>query len=159
MRDCFSGRKESKVDKTPRYIKMLEESTKEIQKGWKPKDGDCVWHPNEGAEHLGDWEFPETFAIVILSKNEDENWWRNMLWLPRQEDLQKMLMHKEMTEIALYVQLANYKKCNSYYWQFKTMEQLWLAFVMRQIYGRVWDYDGDTKWMWSSESKGEEKEI
>lgn len=30
-------------------------------------------------------------------------------------------------------------KANKYYWQFKTMEQLWLAFVMSSKYQKTWN--------------------
>ena len=72
------------MDNTKEYILQCERS--EIQNNWKPENGDLVYHHNEGEEIYGACEFPAEFEIVILSKiHRTEDWWRNWIWLPRQD--------------------------------------------------------------------------
>jgi len=71
-----------------------------------------------------------------------------LVWLPRQDQLQDILRYKYDTENML---VTFYAWCRGYYIEgnyvvdyksmefFKTFEQLWLAFVMKEKYGLVWD--------------------
>jgi hypothetical protein len=74
-------------------------------------------------------------------------WW----WLPRQDQLQKMMGgYKKNTERLhwyFYHLLGNEGGAHdnvlwvswNYYDQFQSMEQLWLAFVMKEKFGKVWN--------------------
>ena len=69
------------------------------------------------------------------------------IWLPRQDQLQEMvgsdmgeLYHifwKNMSVVSSYERTPYTDKCTS-------MEQLWLAFVMKEKYNKTWDGD---KWI------------
>jgi len=73
------------------------------------------------------------------------------IWLPRQDQLQDMLGQLS-TETWAVLQLVDWATEYSHHYQdtvyteyaiqFKSMEQLWLAFVMKEKYNKIWD--GDT---------------
>ncbi len=134
------------MDDTLTYINMCEKS--EIQKDWKPKDGDFVWHGDEGEEAFGHHEYPVEGRIVILSDIETEAWWHNWLWLPRQDDLQGMIDRSILNEtsLALAKRFGKWLEDNSFIGSCLTeivrknsMEQLWLAFVMKEKYNKTWN--------------------
>ena len=62
------------------------------------------------------------------------------IWLPRQDQLQEMLMNPPNTlcpDILTMLRLFNtFASVNP---QFTSMEQLWLGFVMKEKYEKVWD--------------------
>ncbi len=68
------------------------------------------------------------------------------IWLPRQSQLQEMV-ELVVTGQTGYpeVSAAVLDKLNNYQWHgfFKSMEQLWLAFVMKEKFSKTWDGD---KW-------------
>ena len=66
---------------------------------------------------------------------------KESVWLPRQDQLQ------EMTELSLVDKVG---KFTDWVWEdvlakqsFQSMEQLWLAFVMKEKYGKMWS---GTEW-------------
>lgn len=133
------------MDRTKKYIKMS--YSKEIQSKWIPQNGDLVWHSNEGAEWQGQSEFPEIFAIVFLTKNDIE-YWRNWLWLPRQEDLQKIYMEEYEGGVDMWQAFCDWlfavKEDDEYgQWNanhyFYSGEQLWFAFVMEKRFHKILD--------------------
>jgi len=126
------------MDTTEQYIKMCEKA-KEVQKPWKPQDGDLAWHPNEGADYMGTWEFPEVFSVVRITEQLSARWWRNWLWLPRQGQLQTMV-GKGMNSWEGYAYGFGCW-CLEYYkqGQLGSLEQLGLAFVMEELYSKTWD--------------------
>ena len=96
-----------------------------------------------------------------------------LVWLPRQDQLQEMVKGKTAQELIRYFDgFSNPMKCISmkkahfeekngeldlipdpevmnqpqldYPKQFKSMEQLWLAFVMKEKFNKVWD---DSDWI------------
>ncbi len=60
----------------------------------------------------------------------------NAIWLPRQDQLQEMGGQPYSTFAKQLGLLAVF---DDYSGPFKTYEQLWLAFVMKGKYGKVWD--------------------
>lgn len=60
------------------------------------------------------------------------------IWLPRQDQLQDMVdWSKDITLIKL---IYNWVALSvNYASQFTSMEQLWLAFVMKEKFNKVWD--------------------
>ena len=91
--------------------------------------------------------------------------WANAIWLPRQDQLQEMLVGLleerldddrlrcvDDTALSLLrcfagelatdgLHLDDWKE---YYFQFSSMEQLWLAFVLKEKFNKTWDGD---KWV------------
>ncbi len=103
------------MDTSETYVKMCEQA-KEIQE-IKPKDNT--------------WDIKSFWAPAIPN-----------IWLPRQDQLQEMIKDKfrlKTGEIFLiqpfyYFSLSQfYQKVNA------SMEQLWLAFVMKEKYGKLWN--------------------
>ncbi len=147
---------------TERYIKMCEKA-EEIQREWKPQTGDWaidVWHRN-----------PVVVAIVELSgrllvsqiggslyENEQDKFF----WLPTQEQLQGMVEDEILRGSLGLDYRGPCKRHIDLFWAFRfwfekragegyirtctSMNELWLAFVMWEKYGKVWD-DKKEEWV------------
>ena len=126
------------------YIKMCD--CEEIQKQRVKSNGDFEVRFKNG---VGTVEVYHHREITAHYKPE------NHLWLPRQDQLQEMVKgnkhsHLLAHEFALWchggeefgrIILAEDPHCD---W---SMEQLWLAFVMKKKYNKVWK---DDKWIESA---------
>jgi hypothetical protein len=67
------------------------------------------------------------------------------VWIPRQDQLQEMV-YKDARADAIIEMLESWRKENyEYELQFISMEQLWLAFVMKEKYNKIWD-NGKEEW-------------
>jgi len=69
---------------------------------------------------------------------------KNVIWLPRQDQLQEMARENlDYTETIWGLHSAFFyktKREEQYYSQnFTSMEQLWLAFVMKERYSKIWN--------------------
>jgi hypothetical protein len=135
------------MDTSETYIKMCEKAT-EIQEGHQ-------------------WEFGDYFVYVghvyiLVSISEDgfyhgrnslyETSWEfrgnslvPCIWLPHQDQLQEMIhdlkyyskgqfsgSHGLIADFAFWVEAYSNLPCAS-------MEQLWLVFVMKEKYNKIWD--------------------
>ena len=140
---------------TEQTIRMFERAN-DIQQLWEPKEGDLAWHPNEGNEYMGSWEFPAEVVVVKVTELQSVEWWFNWYWLPRQDQLQEMIEAE-----SLFVLLHKFRMFVSHddvlidgwspvMYQFNSMEQLWLAFVMKEKYNKVWNEEN-----WISEVRSE----
>ncbi len=128
------------MDDTPKYILMCEKA-KEVQKQlplFSERIHSFFWADNK----IGGW------IEVVNTKT------KKYIWLPRQDQLQKIIIEKKnsLTNKKLEKNIAisrlqcwfsqgtsmNWEE-NWYYWQFDSMEQLWLGFVMSKKYGKIWD--------------------
>ena len=157
------------MDNSETYIKMCEKAT-EIQ-ALQPvlTDDDDDYDPNQGKcdDRMGSvfyilrskefilfhWDNDCNFLIIgdyNLAADEP------IIWLPRQDQLQEM--------IGDYNSILDYWKQITWHWwhdedgefpdsnldikkylsKFASMEQLWLGFVMKTKYGKLWDGDN---WM------------
>lgn len=145
------------MDKTETYIKMVDYP--EIQNEWTPSIGDIFSHRENGRvetnpiyEATIDWADGKTSLIPIAI-----TWleWRNRyIWLPRQDQLQEMVLPnfegKDRYAIYEIVDAFNkfvFKGSRSRLGALKhglfdpSMEQLWLAFVMKEKYNKAWNGD------------------
>jgi hypothetical protein len=127
--------KESQVDISKTYTKMCDKST-EIQI-LKPHylEGEFVSNREDfEVQQAGDW-----------LPNSDEQY----IWLPRQDQLQEMIRQSFETELEREC-LNVWYNVNQRFFSFwrdsptleqlhGTMEQLWLAFVMKEKYNKVWN--------------------
>jgi len=74
----------------------------------------------------------------------DEDVWTGDTRLLRQDQLQEMIMQKDrpvaylLNAFLLYCSDLPLTICNA----FASFEQLWLAYVMKEKYGKVWDGEG-----------------
>lgn len=130
------------MDTTEKNIKMCE-MAKEIQGAWEPKDGDYAWHPDDGADYMGQWEFPAEVAVVKITEQKPCEWWFHWLWLPRQDQLQEMVdtnLGRLLLRVWKFVdQSTQGIEAGLKQPMITSMEQLWLVFVMRGEYGKVWN--------------------
>ena len=71
----------------------------------------------------------------------------DVIWLPRQDQLQEMLIerkgyskHDALENLLTDFENWHYdfKMCDML-WVFTSMEQLWLAFVMKEKYNKIWN--------------------
>jgi len=141
-----------KIDK--KYIKMCEKA-EEIQKIAPPPEEEGCFFYNPYLDEImcrDGWNY-----CVVYDKNlddgfsngiyecETEDWHKdeNIIWLPRQDQLQEMV-NTEWHELGIILYLligfwqVNEKK-------FSSMEQLLLAFVMKRKYNKEWN-DEKEEW-------------
>lgn len=116
------------MDISETYILMCEKA-EEIQEGHQWGDGDYT-QSGIYIEHYWD-----EFGWNVNNKNGRGD---KYIWLPRQDQLQEMIFKKtgKYDEHELVRDFAEFVYENSENW---SMEQLWLAFVMKKRYNKVWD--------------------
>jgi hypothetical protein len=117
------------MDKSPHYIKMCE-SAKVIQKQWRPKFGDFFVSMSLGLTSqcqpiVSDLEKKASYLKTIKA-----------VWLPRQDQLQEMVIENYAMPWDLAVAFSNVLMGEnaSYFEKFDSMEKLWLAFIMLEKY-------------------------
>ena len=125
------------MDKSPHYIKMCE-SAKVIQKQWKPEFGDFFVSMSLGLTSpcqpiMSDLEKKVSYLKVIKA-----------VWLPRQEQLQEMVIENYATPWDLAIAFSNVLMGENaaYFDNFDSMEKLWLAFIMLETRKKKWK-DGE----------------
>ena len=130
------------MDETPEYILKCQKARKELLDVWEPKSGDYVYNDMKKevrvlyfSDEHGDP--PEKYTAGVFS-----------MWLPRQDQLQEMIDWFKYTKLdfcngtnkayklMLWVTLES---PGSYWIHGNSMEQLWLAFVMKEKYNKVWN--------------------
>jgi len=121
------------MDKSSEYIKMCE-SAKVIQKQWKPEFGDFFVSMSLGLTSAcqsirSDLEKKASYLKTI-----------NAVWLPKQDQLQEMVIEKYATPWDLTIAFSNVLMGDktSYFDNFDSMEKLWLAFVLLEKYKKKW---------------------
>lgn len=122
------------MDTTEKYIKMCE-GAEEIQESHDFLKADGI--PGIHINKEGDWYFGKAIAHNAM-KN---------IWLPRQDQLQGMLL-KDYDIYALTEKFASYVYHRFVLYDeldFTSLEQWWLAFVMKERYGKVWN-DRSEEW-------------
>lgn len=116
---------------TKNYINMCEKA-EEIQKLWKPKIGDCCADPDHD-------------DVVLASIGSLAGTKRWDIWLPTQEQLQEMVKDADFHiwgsfDNLLFLESAeDYHRRNSYLIKNNSMNELWLAFVMKEKYNKIWN--------------------
>jgi len=128
----------------------------EIQENWQPKENDlmAIQYMNEERYTIIRPHKPcSVFDVYELQSYIGERY-HFVIWLPRQEDLQKIYKVNFMPD-TLRSMLKDFK---SFVWrnselmsdefdvypmnECMTMEQLWLCFIMKILYGKIWE-DGN----------------
>lgn len=118
------------------FIKMCEKAIK-IQEGWEPTIGDfSIYKPYSPSLE---------FSLEII-RHDDFIKTDSYIWLPRQDQLQKMVLdeyswfnvapgHFQSIYHAIIWDFQSFVQCCD----FKTCEQLWLAFVMKKKFNKTWN--------------------
>ena len=153
------------MDVSREYIKMCEK-VKWIQHDWKPQEGDAWACPcsacvgRKAKTHIiNDYEIDalnkrdmtniyKDYAKIVKFLGGDfvahfEEAREGIIWLPRQDQLQDMVKDKYKSDYVLYF-FAMFIKFwkhddEKYISGFTSMEQLWLAFVMKEKYQKTWN--------------------
>lgn len=115
------------MDTSKEYIEMCRKAA-EIQEVWEPKDGD-----------FSTGDFSTGVGSVIVQMPSKWSWKPKVIWLPRQDQLQDMVDwsgygYKVST---ICYQIDEFYEKGGIVWG--SMEQLWLAFVMHEKYGKKWN--------------------
>jgi hypothetical protein len=121
------------MDKSSAYIKMCE-SAKAVQKQWKPEFGDFFVSmsldlTSATQSITSDLEKKASYLKTIKA-----------VWLPRQDQLQEMVIDKYATPWDLAIAFSNVLMDDktSYFDDFDSMEKLWLVFIMLEKYKKKW---------------------
>ena len=146
------------MDVTNRYIIMCHKA-EDIQNAWIPRqcdffidyealeEGLSFCSPGKNQVQVVDiyYENPETSEY----QQECEEIKHNGVWLPRQDQLQLMAEEDESKVVMLVSSVIEtqyyYPKKDTYVKPasiFYSMEQLWLAYIMKEKFKRFWDEEG-----------------
>jgi hypothetical protein len=122
------------MDKSSYYIKMCR-SAKLIQKHWKPDFGDFFVSMSSGRTSA---------CLTLVSALEKKMSYLTKIkavWIPRQDQLQKMIIEKYATPWDLAMAFSNVLMSDnsSYFDNLDSMEKLWLAFVMLEKHRKKWN--------------------
>lgn len=120
------------MDTSEQYIKMCEgaeeiQSNQHNERDWLGNIyfGNLDIEPVEQKPHL----FSNNFSEVTPST----------VWLPRQDQLQEMVADNSLERPWVHLCYQFYKWAHLNWNDFASMEQLWLAFIMKENYKKTWD--------------------
>ncbi|TET66712.1 MAG: hypothetical protein E3J56_13925 [Candidatus Aminicenantes bacterium] len=131
------------MDISEKYIKMCKQAD-DIQKDWEPQVGDWFHDKN----------YPGAIGIWQSSLPMD-----TLVWLPSEERLEQM--HEKRRNIYFFIEDFIDFMCDNLLedygdvpytppfrkeWEEASMQQLRLAFLMSEKYGKFWDNDKE-EWM------------
>lgn len=144
------------MDTSKTYIKMCNHP--KIQEQWKPNEWDRVIDYHDFYSPKGRSKKGYLWAILpkriadsgiygpYLDENkkiEDDRYHKMLLWLPYQDQIQEMLGIKGLCQNWIFF-LRFYIDTNwvitNYGLKFKTQEQIWLAFLMWEKFGKIWNH-------------------
>ena len=121
------------MDQTETYIKMAD--CPEIQDKHKRQVGDWVAHIDDD----GNW----SASPITLVMPTFMGYYDNMVWLPLQGQLQEMLpefIAKSGFVPSVAQHFADFVCSDKLYpFPFDTFEQSWLAYVMFELYHKLWN--------------------
>jgi hypothetical protein len=150
------------MDTSKEYIEMCEK-VEDIQTRWEPKYGDIyVWAENtirkkrKKAKNIysivrGMDAFKKDIVCAVTGPTNERRHRSQVVWLPRLDQLQGMIpisrgysYWQPMYDLIMWAlpstdEMKPGGKAYTIVNQFTSMEQLWLAFVMRKKYGKVWN--------------------
>lgn len=115
------------MDNSKEFILMCEKAV-EIQEKWNEENGDFVF-----------WRITKSIKIITdtFEVKNSEDYQRYFIWLPRQDQLQDMVMDG-VNPIAKISEFYHVMRLD-YGQIFQSMEQLWLAFIMSELYNKRWN--------------------
>jgi len=130
------------MDISKEYIEACKKAEK-IQYKHKYKEGDWFCWPGKGVVCLG--HYVPIWENIVTPGGYDYDFqdidYSNCIWLPRQDQLQEIT-----GTISILILLDDFHKfldsdyysvkCPGFY--FNSIEQLWLAFVMKKKYNKIW---------------------
>ncbi len=116
----------------------MSESAKVVQKQWKPDFGDFFVSLSAGRTS------PCLSVVSELEKKPSYLKTIKAVWIPRQDQLQEMVIENYAAPWDLAIAFSNVLIADkaSYFDSFDSMEKLWLAFVMLEKHKKKWK-DGE----------------
>ena len=136
------------MDTSEQYIKMCEKAEK-IQGKWKPQEGDWIVEKGYRDVPLVLMEGLRAGFITGVGWEDDDPFdHEESIWLPRQDQLQEMVVQYPKDEPwVTFTLLRDFVMAlpnarSVYTEQFTSWEQLWLAFVMKEKYNKMWNGEG-----------------
>ena len=136
------------MDTTPKYIKMCEMSG-EIQKRWGKKHGDTYYvlctRYNETDSYIDKFSNSSYEMYKVVKRGSTDK----CVWLPRQDQLQEMIGTGVFLVLEAFNQFVFHEYGPYCVKTFHSREQLWLAFVMKEKFNKVWD---DKKEEWTEDN-------
>jgi len=140
------------VDISIEYVKMCKQAV-EIQKQFVPDQSSFLWDYAPRAGYDQDKykfvEYRELIHQLVFRTYDDHEW--SCVWLPRQDQLQEMVIERGKCspnkDVALSYMFHNWiteEDGRSFgfgkaVFPDPSMEQLWLAFVMKKNFKKVWN--------------------
>lgn len=123
------------MDTSERYITMCQKAY-DLHDLWHPQNGDFFYEPN-GRNH------PEFCVSVWSSGSKQCENTKNKTWLPRQDQLQKMVVVGNLHDMGYAVRRVDWNAVDDYWVQLKSLEQFWLSYAMVDLYNKLWN---GTEW-------------
>ena len=126
------------MDTSKKYIKMCEKA-EEIQEKFN-------WYKGDYYAHQSSIYLWGNGKEIWVAYNLGETKGVRYIWLPRQDQLQEMVARNN--NYQLLTDFYNWCDENFYQWLDKklvqnlgqlSMEQLWLAFVIKEKYNKIWN--------------------
>jgi len=121
------------MDTSSEYIKMCEKAT-EIMNTWHYAFGDfyvslVAGISSEAQAIVSDLELHRSYMQQIKA-----------VWLPRQDQLQALIIDQYATPWDLVIEFANTLMSDeaSYFDNFPSMEQIWCAYIMDKKFNKKW---------------------
>ena len=121
------------MDTSSEYITMCAKAT-EIMHNWHYKFGDFYVSftaeiPSEVLTIVSDLELHSSYMNQIKA-----------VWLPRQDQLQALILDQYATPWDLIIEFANTLMSDkaSYFDSFSSMEQIWVAYIMDKKFNKKW---------------------
>ena len=151
------------MDTSNEYIKMCEKA-EEIQKVYEPTEGDFIWVREE--DYWDCYDEVDGCIFVVFDSDGDlcfdagvscgrSTDYENIgyavelseverrVWLPRQDQLQDIVRSKILHTDAIGAVWKLYNAVGpnrtGLYGKLRSLEQVWLVFVMEEKYKKVWD--------------------
>lgn len=134
---------------TKNYIKMREKA-EEIQKDWKPKNGDYIYFLNSVGviimEPSGNWSVFSDKIDLFAYSSIGNNYMKDSIWLPTQEQLQEMILDNPnadfqplwlLNKFKMFTDTINIGSLGTGIED--SFNELWLAFVMKEKYNKIWN--------------------
>jgi len=114
-----------------KYITMCEQ-TEEVQEEWIPAAGDYFWLGHKFLKIFSSCRLLTIDPRLFNPTNE--------VWLPTQDQLQDMIL-KACDYETTWDLIDGFHRYLIWIddWDFTSLEQLWLAYVMKAKYNKVWN--------------------
>ena len=129
------------MDTSIEYINMCTKAI-EVQERWQHLPGDFFTTGYCEVATISQWNTipPHDYSII---NNDHETLEREtpLAWLPKQDQLQELLFEVWNGSISLQIKIGYITDFFDTYNedQIKTMEQVWLALLMKERYNKLWN--------------------